>query len=720
MNRRQIFKVFLSFLGGGAIASFFLEKNKRHSVARTEPNIVTSLQSNLFYSTQELKVVAGGRVYIGKIGTDPTLSQNQIQVYLDNESGDLMPVPQPIAINKDGHLAHDGKISKFMIMDNYSLAVYDEYNTLHSYSSHTLKYDPNQDYHRLNKEINGWSEIKPELTLVGKCPDITTLRTIIPSQSLQWIEVMAYHNNSSDCATQYAALGGGHFEAVKDPFTSDDGGAFIRVNTTWGWKRIFHNCVTLHDFGANGTLTNDEPAKNNALKFCSAAKINLEILPGTYYFSSTILWESRNYSITSKGNVIFDFTHCSTGTYAIRVAEQAQNEGTIWHGITKSISGIIFHGKDGIHGLIIDQKNGFSTPAININNCFFNEFDDHVTFGDNEWACAFKRCFFRGNTAGMSRFIVINKIYNACENQQFEACVFSGNQSTLAIKHITGSCEFTFYGCSFDYNRGVLQSVTPETRGIWRFTNCHFEDNGLVKNFDINTGSSACYIDLIGCDWYFTKNLPSKIGVFKSTNSASTLNIIACKLTMFQETQDRSVVDLFTSDLSADRFKINMDGNTVEMATNQYFNVLCATNNLYASFSKANLTNGQFVFSGVGTVVFTNSDYPIGSTTQTWITTGRQEAYSYATYNPNKRLAISGWFRKSGDYYVEVSFINTENITIGNQKLGIPGAIGVWTKFGQPVYPPVGTAKIRLGWRSQAKTTTEDTLAVNNWIIEQY
>lgn len=720
MNRRQIFKVFLSFLGGGIIASIFFGKSKRKSVGVTEQNILTSMPSHLFYSNQEFKIVTGGKVYIGKVGSDPAQSQNQIQVYLKNESGNLLPVSQPIAINKSGYLAHDEQVSDFMIMDNYSMAVYDEYNTLHSYSTHTLKNNQSQDHYRLKKEINCGDEIKPELTLVGKCTDIATLRTIIPSQNPQWIEVIAYYNNSTDYITQHAALGGGHFEAMQDTFTNDDGGSFIRVNTSWGWKRIVHNSVTLHDFGANGTLTNDEPAKNNALKFCSAAKLDLDLLPGNYYFSSPIIWESRNYSIISKGNVVFDFTNCSTGTYAIRVAEQAQNEGTIWHGITKSISGIIFHGKVGMHGLIIDQKNEFSTPAINIDNCFFNEFNDHVTFGDNEWACAFKRCFFRGNTAGMSRFIVVNKIYNGCENQRFEACIFSGNQSTQAIKHITGSCEFTFDGCSFDYNRGVLQSITPNTRGIWRFTNCHFEDDGLVNNFDINTGSSACYIDFIGCDWYFTNKLPSKIGVFKSTNSASTLNIIACKLTMFQETQDRSVVDLFTSGLSTDRFKINMDGNTVEMATNQYFNVLCATNNLYANFTKDNLTNGQFFFSGVGTIIFTNDDYPIGSTTQTWIITGRQEAYSYSTFNPNKRLAISGWFRKSGDYYVEVAFINTENIIIDNQILGIPGANDVWAKFGQPIYPPVGTSKIRLGWGFQAKITAEDTLAVNNWIIEQY
>lgn len=563
---------------------------------------------------------------------------------------------------------------------------------------------------------------KPDgLKNVGRCHDIATLRTIIPTSLPQRIEVITYRFNAPGWAAQYDPLGGGQFEAAQDSTTVDDGGSFIRVNSSWGWKRVFRGFVTLHDFGADGTLANDELAKNNALVFCGATKLDLQALPGTYYFSTPMLWRSRNHSITSKGNVVFDFTNCPAGTYAVRVVEQAQSEGTIWHGITHSMSGVSLYGKAGVHGVIINQANEYSTPAINIDNCFFNEFDDHITFGNNEWICAFRRCFFRGNSNGTSRFVVVNKNYNACENQRFESCTFGGNQTALAIKHITGSCEFTFDGCSFDYNRGVLQSVNPAARGMWRFKNCHFEDSGAVRNFDIDTGSSTSYIDLIGCDWYFTEDLPSKIGVFKSTNSASTLNIISCKLTIFQETQDRSVVDLFTSDTSAgSRFKINTDANTIEMSSNKYFNVLCAANNLYARFTEANLTSGQFVFNGAGSTVFSNTDYPFDSTKQTWITTGGREAYAWVTYNPNKRLAISGWIRKSTDYYVEVRFFNTEDVVIGTQTLGVPGATGVWSKFGQMIYPPAGTAKIRLGWRFPAGVTAGDTVSVNNWIVEQY
>lgn len=566
------------------------------------------------------------------------------------------------------------------------------------------------NFHQLSNSVKNY---------VGRYPCIQTLRQVEPFTEPQRVDVTSYH--AGWAATNIGAVGGGHFESVRDNVTHDDGGSFIRVNSEWGWKRVFPGHATLHDFGANNTSLNDENAKNNALSYCGKNKVDLNILPGTYYFSSAIEWKSRNHNISAKGDVVFDFTGCPVGSYAIRVVEQSQSEGTIWRGITKSISGISFYGRHGVHCLIIDQANEYSTPSINFDNCFFNEFDDHVTFGNNQWICCFRRCFFRGNEIGTSRFIVVNKFYNACENQRFESCTFGGNNSALAIKHITGSCEFTFDGCSFDYCRGVLQSVNPGTRGIWRFTNCHFEDDGTVRNFDMDTGSSTSYIDLIGCDWYFTKNLPSKIGVFKSTNSASTLNIIACKLTIYQEEQDRSVVDLFTSDTSAgSRFKINTYGNTIEMASNQYFNVLCSANNQYARFTETNLNSGLFSFNGAGTTVFSNTDYPHDSTIQTWITTGSREAYAFSTYDPSKRLAVSGWIKKSTNYFVELRFISTENVLIGTQILGIPGASGVWVKFGQALYPPAGTAKIRLGWRFPADVTAVDTVAVNNWIIEQY
>ena len=47
-------------------------------------NVVVSMPSQLFTMARSFKAVANGKIYIGKIDTDPVNPENQIQVYIDN------------------------------------------------------------------------------------------------------------------------------------------------------------------------------------------------------------------------------------------------------------------------------------------------------------------------------------------------------------------------------------------------------------------------------------------------------------------------------------------------------------------------------------------------------------------------------------------------------------------------------------------------------------
>ncbi len=50
-------------------------------------NVIVSMSSQLFTMARSFKAVANGKIYIGKIDTDPVKSENQIQVYVENEDG---------------------------------------------------------------------------------------------------------------------------------------------------------------------------------------------------------------------------------------------------------------------------------------------------------------------------------------------------------------------------------------------------------------------------------------------------------------------------------------------------------------------------------------------------------------------------------------------------------------------------------------------------------
>ena len=77
-------------------------------------NVVVSMPSQLFTMARSFKAVANGKIYIGKIDTDPVNPENQIQVYVENEDGSHVPVSQPIIINAAGYPVYNGQIAKFV------------------------------------------------------------------------------------------------------------------------------------------------------------------------------------------------------------------------------------------------------------------------------------------------------------------------------------------------------------------------------------------------------------------------------------------------------------------------------------------------------------------------------------------------------------------------------------------------------------------------------
>jgi hypothetical protein len=108
------------------------------------PNVVVSMPSQLFTLARSFKAAANGKIYIGKIDTDPTIPENQIQVYIQNEDDSLVPIAQPININTGGYPVYGGQISKFVTVEGHSMAVYDAYNAQQFYFPNVLKYDPDQ------------------------------------------------------------------------------------------------------------------------------------------------------------------------------------------------------------------------------------------------------------------------------------------------------------------------------------------------------------------------------------------------------------------------------------------------------------------------------------------------------------------------------------------------------------------------------------------------
>ncbi|WP_311748373.1 phage tailspike protein, partial [Proteus penneri] len=118
------------------------------------PNVVISMPSQLFTLARKFQAASNGKIFIGKIDTDPTLPENQIQVYLENEDGSHIPVPQPLIINQAGFPVYNGQIAKFVTVEGHSMAVYDSYGAQQFYYQNVLKYDPDQFDKRFRDELS--------------------------------------------------------------------------------------------------------------------------------------------------------------------------------------------------------------------------------------------------------------------------------------------------------------------------------------------------------------------------------------------------------------------------------------------------------------------------------------------------------------------------------------------------------------------------------------
>lgn len=104
-------------------------------------NFVVSMPSSLFTAARSFKALAKGKIYLGQPDTDPTIPSNQIQVYVSNEDGTLVPVPQPLIINAGGHPVYSGQIVKFVTLQSHSMAIYDAYGSLEYYFHDVSQYD---------------------------------------------------------------------------------------------------------------------------------------------------------------------------------------------------------------------------------------------------------------------------------------------------------------------------------------------------------------------------------------------------------------------------------------------------------------------------------------------------------------------------------------------------------------------------------------------------
>ncbi|EBB7290096.1 phage tail protein [Salmonella enterica] len=250
-------------------------------------NVVVSQPSQLFTLARSFKANANGKIYIGKIDTDPVNPENQIQVYVENEDGSHVPVSQPIIINAAGYPVYNGQIAKFVTVQGHSMAVYDAYGAQQFYFPNILKYDPDQFRKELSSPggvelVNGavsYDDIGSDdgYNIIGEYSQLSELRNASPTVG----DAVLVKEHTTGRGVE----GGGIFRATPGAIEDDDGVFISSSSPGVHWVRQGSGShVKIEWFG--GASNNQDIDHSTIL--ANAQKIlgrSIEFNAGSYYFS---------------------------------------------------------------------------------------------------------------------------------------------------------------------------------------------------------------------------------------------------------------------------------------------------------------------------------------------------------------------------------------------------------------------------------------------------
>nr|EKV0742763.1 hypothetical protein [Proteus mirabilis] len=332
MNRRQL----ISKLFTGSLASLFGAKAFGYLKEKEMiPNVVVSMPSQLFTLARKFQAVSNGKIFIGKIDTDPTLPENQIQVYLENEDGSHIPVPQPLIINQAGFPVYNGQLAKFVTVEGHSMAVYDSYGAQQFYYPNVLKYDPDQFEKRLSSADG--------LSYIG-------------STNYDGVRKYKGNNNKINIFGVENIFDGGsgvYLLDESDNASIDDGGTVIIDALNRRWKRQYLGKVKVEWFGAKADgITDSTVAIQSAIN--NQMKSPVEMSRGEYCISDTIVIKDFK-SLEGVNDAIEGWSEMSSGT-VIK-----------WVGNTEARKTMVLLGNNDV-----GQEPLIGAPAVCMKNIFLN------------------------------------------------------------------------------------------------------------------------------------------------------------------------------------------------------------------------------------------------------------------------------------------------------------------------------------------------------------
>lgn len=221
--------------------------------------------------------VANGYLYVGEPDTDPTVIINQKDIFVQQESGAIVSVSQPLRTNAGGVPEYDGSPVTLLTNGNYSLAVHDS-NASQVYYIPAIFYNDED--------------------VISAVADYTSLRAITGSIDGEQISV-SYR-------TIFGDQGGGLFQWDSTDHSTATGTGYVDADTDSGifvapdsdltgangaWVRVYAGPVLAPWFG------NDRDAWQAALAYGE----DVHFPAGVYSFGTEFTLTTNNQTISGDG-----------------------------------------------------------------------------------------------------------------------------------------------------------------------------------------------------------------------------------------------------------------------------------------------------------------------------------------------------------------------------------------------------------------------------------
>lgn len=426
-------------------------------MADIKANVVISMPAQLFTASRALKALANGTVYIGRPDTDPTLPENQIQVYVEQEDGSVVAVPQPVMINAGGFPVYNGSIAKFVTVENHAMSVYDSFGVLQFYFPNVLKYAPDQLRQELSSSAGGsMIGLSDGLTLQqfadragfrlyyvtpeefgAKGDGVTDDRVAINSAIAVGLPVKLcnFYNVSS-----------GSINILTGTRLYSDG-ARVKSNST---TAAFIYAFNVDDWSVEGRLTligtgtTTDQGQNGFLESgCQNYRVENVTASGIsgrgFYQPSNGTWEAPRGNKGVWTNCSSYFSYCGREDVAASASTNLVGEFTTWVNFKASGCNIGSRTSAGncqfIGGMLVDNQEGFTSPEVGTNTT-------------------------HGQAVGMT--IAHNAVYNVNMVAQtagftFSGCSIYGDTPTAGAVRLDRCRGVKFVGGNFEasiYNDG--------------------------------------------------------------------------------------------------------------------------------------------------------------------------------------------------------------------------------------------------------------------------